>query len=282
MTDDRLMADNLKLWEEWTDVHETSDFYDLKAFIEGRNPPGEERAEPGVRLRRYELEEVGDVSGKDLLHLQCHFGIDTLSWARLGARVTGADFSPKAIALARRIAGELGIDATFVESNVYRLPEVLQGDFDIVYTSRGVLGWLPRIEPWAEVVAHFVRPGGIFYITEVHPALQVMDEEAPVGVLRPSWPYFEGDALSFKVEGSYADRDAKVEAEWEHGWNHGLGEIVTALARNGLVIELLTELPHLYWPSPFLARHSDGTYGLPEDAEGEFPMFFSLRASKPA
>jgi 2-polyprenyl-3-methyl-5-hydroxy-6-metoxy-1,4-benzoquinol methylase len=148
---DDYLAANKALWNEWTAIHETSSFYNLEGFKAG-----------GSRLRDYEVDEVGDVTGKSLLHLQCHFGIDTLSWARLGARVTGADFSERAIELARSLAAELGLDATFVRSDLYDLSSVLDGQFDVVYTSRGVLGWLPDLERWAEVVAHFLRPGGVF------------------------------------------------------------------------------------------------------------------------
>ena len=165
-------------------IHESSEFYDLEAFRDG-----------GVRLRDYEIEQVGDVRGKTLLHLQCHFGIDTLSWARLGATVTGADFSPKAIDLATRLAADLGLDARFVESNVYDLPERLEGSFDVVYTSRGVLCWLPDIRGWARVVAHFVKPGGIFFITEAHPIAWALGRRAAahvpiplLGARRARWP----------------------------------------------------------------------------------------------
>ena len=141
MTDhEAALRDNQALWDAWTRIHEASEFYDLEGFKRG-----------GIRLRPYEVDEVGPVEGKDLLHVQCHFGIDTLSWARLGARVTGADFSDAAVGLARSIAAEIGIEnARFVRSSVYDLPENLKGEFDIVYTSRGVLGWLPDIRRWAE------------------------------------------------------------------------------------------------------------------------------------
>ena len=174
------------------------------------------------------------MTGRSLLHLQCHFGIDTLSWARLGARVTGADISPSAIELARSLAVELGFpEARFVESNLYDLPSALEGEFDVVYTSRGVLGWLPDIRAWARVVAHFVAPGGTFFITEAHPVMNVFENEgvAP-GELRLAYPYWEHEApLIFPVTGSYADPDADVGDETEHSWDHGLGEIVTALDR---------------------------------------------------
>jgi 2-polyprenyl-3-methyl-5-hydroxy-6-metoxy-1,4-benzoquinol methylase len=148
-------AANQRLWDAWTAVHAQGEFYDLAGFRKG-----------GVRLRDEEVEAIGDVHGRTLLHLQCHFGIDTLSWARLGALVTGVDFSPAAIRLAREIAADIGIeDARFIESNVYELPDRLEGEFDVVYTSRGVLGWLPDIRNWARVVAHFLAPGGTFFIT---------------------------------------------------------------------------------------------------------------------
>src|SRR6476646_4262988 len=178
-------AANEALWDAWTAIHSTGGFYDLERFKAG-----------GVRLRPYEIELVGDVNGRSLLHLQCHFGIDTLSWARLGARVTGADLSPAAIELARALADELGFpEARFVRSNLYDLPDVLDGRFDVVYTSRGVLGWLPDVAGWARVVAQFLAPGGTFFISEVHPIAQAFENEgvAP-GELRLAYPYWEHEA----------------------------------------------------------------------------------------
>jgi 2-polyprenyl-3-methyl-5-hydroxy-6-metoxy-1,4-benzoquinol methylase len=279
-TDDFLAA-NRALWDEWTDIHETSEFYDLEAFRRG-----------GIRLRGFEIDDVGSVEGKTLLHLQCHFGIDTLSWARLGARVTGADFSPKAVALARRLADELGIDASFVCSNVYDLPEALDGQFDIVYTSRGVLGWLPDMARWAQVAAGFVKPGGTFYIHEIHPVAQVWDDEnVRVGELRLRFPYFTQPApLEFDVAGSYADPTAHVNQPKEYGWNHSLAEIVTGLIGAGLRIDLLREFPYTEWAIPFLEERTavpDGeaearaSWWLPEDVPGELPLMFALRARKP-
>jgi 2-polyprenyl-3-methyl-5-hydroxy-6-metoxy-1,4-benzoquinol methylase len=279
--DEHALAANRDLWDEWTGIHETSAFYDLDGFRRG-----------GVRLRDVEIEDVGPVEGKTLLHLQCHFGIDTLSWARLGARVTGADFSPKAIELATRLAAELGLDARFVCSNVDDLPDVLDGTFDVVYTSRGVLGWLPDVGRWAKVVAHFVKPGGVFYIHEIHPVAHVWeDENVRPGELRLRYPYFTNDEpFEFDTQGSYADPTAEVRAPKEYGWNHSLAEIVTALAQAGLHIERLREFPYAEWEIPFLERRDvmpDGeteaqaTWWLPEDAGGELPLFFALRASKP-
>jgi len=266
-------AANQKLWDAWTAVHAEGEFYDVAGFRQG-----------GVRVRPYEVAALGDVTGKTLLHLQCHFGLDTLSWARLGAVVTGVDFSPASIRLARELAADVGItDARFVESNIYQLPVRLGEEYDIVYTSRGVLGWLPDIRGWARVVARFVKPGGRFYITEVHPVLQVFENE---GVspreLRLQYPYWEhGDPLIFDVHGSYADPGADLGAEHkEHGWDHGLGEIVTALIDAGLRIDRLEEYPFLDWSTDFLVEREPGLYVLP-DGPGELPLMFSLLASKP-
>ena len=267
-------AANRRLWDAWTAVHSTGAFYDLEGFRAG-----------GVRLRPYEIELIGDATGKSLLHLQCHFGIDTLSWARLGARVTGADFSPAAIELARSLADDLGFpDARFVQSNLYDLPDVLAGQFEIVYTSRGVLGWLPDIRAWARVVARFLAPGGTFFITEIHPVLQIFENEgvAP-GELRLTYPYWEHAApLTFEVTGSYADPAADIGEHVEHGWDHGLGEIVTALIDAGLRIETLIEHPFLDWTVDFLVEDGAGKWRLPPGGAGELPLMFSLRATKPA
>jgi SAM-dependent methyltransferase len=275
MTDEQL-GDNLRTWEAWTQIHVGSDFYDVASFRDESNP---------IRLRDYEIAEVGPVAGKSLLHLQCHFGLDTLSWARLGARVTGADFSPAAIEAATALATELGIDARFVVSDLYDLPRKLDGQFDVVYTSRGVLGWLPSISRWADVVAHFVKPGGMFYMTEVHPVAQVFEDEGDVqpGDLRLRYPYWEHpDPLSFQVEGSYADRTAPTEGLVEHSWNHSLGEVVSALIDSGLRLDFLHEFDFAEWAMPFLEPGADGRSRLPADVHGRLPLFFSLRATKPA
>jgi SAM-dependent methyltransferase len=269
-------ADNQRLWDAWTAVHRDGDFYDLAGFRAG-----------GVRLREHEIATVGDVHGQRLLHLQCHFGIDTLSWARLGAVVTGVDFSPAAVALARELAADLGFpDARFIESNVYDLPDVLDETFDVVYTSRGVLGWLPDIAGWARVVARCVRPGGRFYIHEIHPVAQAFENEGvSPGELRLAYPYWEhSEPLSFDVKGSYADPEADVGEQREHGWDHGLGEIVTALIEAGLRIERLEEHPELDWSLDFLVESAPGSdaWVLPPGTPGSLPLAFSLLATKPA
>jgi SAM-dependent methyltransferase len=271
--DDELRS-NRDLWDAWTRIHLGSAFYDVASFRSGERP---------VRVADYEREEVGSVEGRTLLHLQCHFGLDTLSWARLGATVTGVDFSGVAIDAARMLAAELGLSATFVQSELARLPAVLDGQFDIVYTSCGVLGWLPDIRSWGRVAAHFVRPGGFLYLTEIHPVAQVFAEDgvAP-GELRLAYPYWSHpEALRFEVQGSYADRDAPTPGLVEYGWDHSLGEIVTSLADAGLRIEFLHELDFVRWPLGFLVEGADGRWRLPDGTKGNLPLFFSLKATKP-
>jgi SAM-dependent methyltransferase len=263
---DEHLASNRALWDEWAEINARSDFYDLEEFKRG-----------GVRIRDYEIEEVGRVTGKTLLHLQCHFGIDSFSWARLGATVTGVDFSERAIELATGLAAELGLDASFIRSDVYELPTHLDGDFDVVYTSRGALCWLPRIRPWADVVARFVKPGGFFYITETHPILEAYEDDFTL-----KFPYWEREEpLSFDIHGSYADPTAEVKTEKDYEWNHGLGEIVTALAQAGLRIEFLHEWPFVESEVPFLEKR-DGRSWMPGELDGRMPLMYSLKATKPA
>jgi len=277
---DRYRESNRRLWDEWTNVHEGSAFYNLESFKNGTRKDWPFDAAPGVRVRDYEVDEVGDVRGKDLLHLQCHFGIDTLSWARLGARVVGVDFSPNAIRLARSLADELGLDARFIESTVEDLPSVLDDRFDIAYASRGAIWWLADLGRWAEVIAYFLRPDGVFYVTEFHPVLQTLDEDASEPRVR--WPYFpRREPFEFPVKGSYADPSAHVEADVEYGWPHSLGEIVTSIADTGLRIEFLHEFDWVdYQHIPLLGQSDDGRWRLPRAVSGELPLMFSLLARK--
>ena len=271
--DDALRA-NRDLWDAWTAINARSAFYDVASFRSG---------ERGIRLSDYERSEIGPVAGRTLLHLQCHFGLDSLSWARLGATVTGIDFSEAGIAAARALADELAIPARFLVSNLYDLPDVLSDQFDIVYTSRGVLGWLPDIVGWARIAAGFVKPGGCFYVTEIHPVAQAFENEgvAP-GELRLAYPYWSHpEPLTFDVHGSYADTSAPTEGLVEHGWDHSLGEIVSALIDAGLQIEFLHEFDFVEWPLDFLMEGDDGRWRLPPSARGELPLFFSLKASRP-
>jgi SAM-dependent methyltransferase len=268
---DRYREANKQLWEEWAAIHPSTEFYRVEDFKRGWDP-----------LRPFEVEELGDVAELTLLHLQCHFGRDTLAWARRGARVTGADFSETAIGTARELAAELGLEARFVQSDLYDLPRQLVGRFDIVYTSFGAIYWLPDIERWAEVVDHFLAPGGRFYIAEFHPITHVFDDSEGATEPRVRYPYFHhSEPIAWPVEGSYADRQAAVESRVQYGWDHSLGEVVSAIAGRGLHIEFLHELPStlVQW-APFLEKREDGDWWL--HGPGELPMIFTMLATKPA
>jgi SAM-dependent methyltransferase len=262
---------NLALWNEWAHLHAASEFYDVEGFKAGK-----------TSLNPVEMEELGGVAGKTLLHLQCHFGLDSLSWSRLGAKVTGVDFSDQAIALARALSREIGLNADFVCADIYELPQVLSGAFEIVYTSYGVLAWLPDLEKWAAVIAHFLKPGGTFYMVEFHPFAQVFDDAETATGLHVHYPYFHsGEPLVFEVQGSYADRQAQVTQNVEYEWDHSLGEIVNSLVAAGLRIEYLHEFPfcvYAKFPS-LMEKCSDGMWRLKVD-DGMIPLMFSIKATK--
>ena len=265
---DEYLKANRELWDELTPIHARSEFYDVEGFKSGR-----------CALSSIELEEVGDVSGKSLLHLQCHFGMGTLSWARLGAKAVGVDFSNEAIALARSLSRETGIRANFVCSDIYELPNVLDERFDIVFTSAGVLCWLPDLKRWAEIISHFLRPGGFFYIFDSHPFSLVFDDSGSVTQLRVTESYFSGPEPKYwETEGDYADPNAKV-THGSYEWSHSLGSIVNALIGAGLRIEFLHEFPVLFFCShPLMAQDKDGWWRLRGD---KVPLTFSAKASSP-
>lgn len=196
---ERFFGINTKRWDELVDIHAESEYYDMKAFKAGKSS-----------LHGLELEELGDVSNKSLLHLQCQFGLDTLSWARLGARVTGVDFSSKAIELAESLSRETGIPARFVCSNIYELPESLDEDFDIVFTSYGALCWLPDINGWAEIVSRFLKKGEVFFVVDFHPFAWIFDSDSLIE-LKVVRSYFHSkEPCSFQREGTYAEPEANV------------------------------------------------------------------------
>lgn len=266
--DEHLKA-NQEIWNAWTPYHVGSEFYNIEGFKAGRET-----------LDSVELTGLGDVRGKSLLHLQCHFGMDTISWARRGARVTGVDFSEEGIKAARALADEIGVEATFIQSDLYELPQVLKEQFDIVFTSQGVLGWLPDLEEWAQVISHFLKPGGIFYIVEVHPFVLVFDERRDDQNLRLRYPYFHRAApLEFQEQGTYAVPDAPVEGT-AYYWIHSLSDIIGSLVRSGLSLESFGEYSLMSWAHfPWMTRREDGNWELPGD-KGGIPLMFSLKATK--
>jgi SAM-dependent methyltransferase len=266
---DKFTQANQDLWNELVPIHAASELYNLKGFKAGEST-----------LSPIDLEEVGDVAGKSLLHLQCHFGLDTLSWARLGARVTGVDFSEKAITLARSLSRELGIEAQFICADVYDLPRVLEEQFDIVYTSGGVLCWLKDLGAWAGIIARHLKPGGIFYLRDSHPFLNVFDNERETTELTVRYSYFHKTApMRWRPNGSYADPSAKVQNP-SFEWTHSLGDIVNSLTAAGLRIEFLHEFPFLFYEHfSFMEKGADGAWRL-KGKENTIPLMFSLRAMK--
>lgn len=225
------LSANRAMWDRKAGAHLVSPFYDLPAFISGK-----------LSLQKHEIDDLGDVRGKDLLHLQCHIGLDTLSWARLGARAIGLDFSPASIDAARSVAKDAGLTAEFVVADVYDAPSVLKRTFDIVYTGVGALCWLPDLRRWAEVVAALLRPGGRLYLFEFHPVEWMLESEAedPPGLrydyFTPTEGFRDGGAVS------YADVDAGDAGQASVQWNHSLGEVVTAAVKAGLLVDELREL----------------------------------------
>lgn len=251
-------------WNLRTEVHKTAAFYNVDAWKNGGNS-----------LTPIELREMGEVRGKSLLHLQCHFGQDTLSWARLGARVTGCDLSDKAIEYARQLATEINLPAEFVCCNVYDLPQHLEGRFDIVFCSYGSIGWLPELEPWAAVVTHFLKKGGFFYIADFHPVLWMLDEQ----MTHLKYPYHNAGVIKSENSGTYADRYAGIEYT-DYGWNHSTSELINSLLQQGLQLEFFNEYPY----SPFncfdkTVRGDDGNYRI-QGLENILPMVYSLKAVK--
>jgi 2-polyprenyl-3-methyl-5-hydroxy-6-metoxy-1,4-benzoquinol methylase len=257
---------NRRQWDERTTIHVSSTFYDVEGFKAGRSS-----------LRPLELSELGDVSSKRILHLQCHFGLDTLSLARLGAQVTGVDFSPEAIGFARNLADELRLDVRFVCSDIYDLPRNLRERFDIVFTSYGVLAWLPHLTAWARTIAEFLRSEGFFYIVEQHPLSNTLVEDE--GKLVVADPYFNSGAVEVRADGTYAAPAATLKRDVSYQWQHSLSDVVTSICEAGLRIEFLHEFAfgeHRQLPS--MEQGADGSWRLPN--RDDVPFLFSLLARK--
>ena len=252
-------------WDDRVPVHLASSYYDLAAFRAGADT-----------LRPFEAAEAGDVAGRRLVHLQCHIGLDTLSWARRGALVSGLDFSAPAIEAASALAAELGIDASFVVSDVYDAVAAFGGRrFDIVYTGIGALVWLPDVPRWAQVVAGLLAPGGFVYLVEGHPFGQVLDDESGVVVARD---YFDAGPQIEDYPFTYTDGPA-LQHTRSVQFQHGVGEVITALVDAGLRIDFMHEYDfEVFRRFESLRRQDDGTYRYPP-GHPRVPLIFSLRAS---
>jgi SAM-dependent methyltransferase len=266
---ERYRLDNLRLWDDRVAVHLETDFYAVAAFREG-----------ACSLTHIEREALGDVRGKSLLHLQCHFGQDTLSWARLGAHVTGMDFSPRAIAAARRLATELALPARFLESDLYALPDVLDETFDIVFTSYGVLKWLPDIRRWGQIVARYLKPGGTFFLVEFHPFLYVFDYEQGAQL---EHGYFVGETpISYDEEGTYAAMASGDKTAYRaHSWPHPVSHVIESLLGAGLRLEAFREYPYSTLNCFPFVREAGPERFVHRTHPEMVPILYSVRATHP-
>lgn len=259
---DLIRAVNQRAWDLRTTVHLSSDYYDVTAFRQNRST-----------LRAPELDLAGSVSGKRLLHLQCHFGLDTLSWARFGATVTGVDFSAAAIEAARHISAETGIMATFVHADVQQLPRELDNSFDIAVTTYGVMCWLGDLDAWATGIRRVLVPGGRLVLVEFHPLLETLRP----GSISGAGSYFgTSDPPEQHTTGTYTDRGADISYR-EYRWQHTVSDVVTALLRSGLTVTSLTEYPYCVFPLFDELHTTDGCQWWPRDGSS-IPYLYSITA----
>lgn len=264
------MEINRRKWDESVPLHVASPSYDLAGFKRGRSP-----------LHSAEMQLVGPLRGRSLLHLQCHFGMDTLSWARLGARVTGVDYSGPAIAAARALALDLGIKARFIESNVYEAADRVRARFDVVYTGKGALIWLPDLTSWAATISRLLKRGGRFVLLEDHPISDVC-AVAPGGkrlVLRRD--IFQRGPFRYESPGTYASGRTQMRNTVSYEWVHPVSKVIDALLMAGLRVDSFVEYPYTYWRKfPRMREGPKGTWHLGR-GEGSIPLMYSLRAGKP-
>ncbi len=259
---------NRRFWEAATSIHLAgSELYPVTDFLNGK-----------CSLKDIELEEVGNVRGKSLLHLQCHFGMDTLSWARRGAQVTGIDLSGKAISAAKMLSEKTGIKAHFLESNIYSVPEHISDTFDIVYTSYGVLCWLPDLEKWAEIISDRLKPQGIFYIVDFHPVFNAVAKKDNRLVFVEN--YFSSQKPADHEGGpDYANMDV-VNPEKMSLWQHPLSEIITSLANAGLGIQFVHEFSKICFNNEGIMEKTDGDWFTYSSSLPTIPLMFSIKAIK--
>lgn len=257
------LAINKELWDTRTLAHINSEFYDVPSFKAARNS-----------LNEIELELLGDVAGKKILHLQCHFGQDTLSLARMGADVTGVDLSDVAIAKAHELAAELKLPARFICCNVLELDKYLDDRFDMVFCSYGVIGWHPDLNAFSSIVSRFLKPGGVFHLVEFHPFIWMYDNNQKKLI----YSYFNCGPIVEVEEGTYADKDAPIKND-SYTWNHPLSDVISSLLRNGLTLADFREYDY----SPYnIFKDMTGEanrYQL-KGLEGKLPLVFSVKAIK--
>ncbi len=262
---------NRKSWDERVAIHRRDEtgFYDVQKVLDGHD-----------KLNAIEAAEIGDVRGSRVAHLQCHFGLDSICLARRGASVVGLDFSPAAIAEARSLAEKLGVDAQFVEGNVYDARKLLVGDFDRVYVTWGAINWLPDIAQWAKVVASLLKPGGRLYLAESHPAILSFDWIDGRIAPRYDWRTSRDQPIVEELPTTYTGAVDILTHKKTYSWQHPLSDIINGLIAAGLTLAWLHEHAALTWPLfPNMAMSGDGLFRLPKD-HVQVPLAFSLEAKK--
>ncbi len=269
------LATNRANWNSRVAVHTGPDGYRLDRLIDDPSALTDVVA--------FDRNYLGDLTGQDVLHLQCHLGTDTVSLARLGARVTGLDFSDAAIAVATDLAERCRADASFVLGDIHQAPVLLERTYDLVYTGVGAIPWLPDISAWAAVVAEMLRPGGRFHMTEGHPMAMIFSNDATPDDMIVSYPYFEGtSAIRWNDPTTYLG-DGEVMSPEHFEWAHNLGATVQALIDAGLVIDRLDEHRELPWPFlPWMepSPNREGWFRMPEPLRHSIPLMFTIQATK--
>ncbi len=255
---------NKQAWNNKTDIHFNSDFYDNAGFIKGRNS-----------LNSIDIDLLGDINGKTVLHLQCHFGQDTISLNRMGAKSTGVDISDNAIEKAKELAALTKSDADFICCDVYDLPNHLNKEFDIVFTSYGTIGWLPDLNKWGNIISRFLKPGGRFILVEFHPVVWMFDDNFKYIKYR----YFNSGPIIESVEGTYADKNAEIVEDYVN-WNHGISEVLNSLINNNLEINSFDEFDY----SPYncfnnTIEFAPGKFRI-KNLENKIPMVYSVAATR--
>lgn len=225
MNDKSYIELNRNAWNNKVESHVNSDFYNMKGFLAGE-----------TSLNSIELEMLGDIEGKSVLHLQCHFGQDTLSLARMGAEVTGVDLSDVGIEKAKQLNQDLGLDAKFICCDIYDLPNHLEEKYDIVFTTYGTIGWFPDLDKWAALISRYLKPEGKFIFVDFHPFVWMYDSD----FTKFEYSYFKKEAIVETETGTYADKEAEL-TQTTVGWNHGISEVVNSLIKNGIQISALDE-----------------------------------------
>lgn len=261
---------NMENWDERVELHTESaqnSFYDIEGFINGE-----------TTLKSIETEEVGNVQGKDLLHLQCHFGLDTLSWARKGARITGVDFSEKAIDYARNLARKTQLNATFICTDILTLPRHLNKKFDIVFASYGVFCWIESVSQWINIAARFLKPNGILFVIDNHPLIDMYEYRN--GKPEISYSYFEARPIVNEIENSYVESSRTLQNTKTYEWNHELSVYINAVINNGLKMISLKEYPFGFWQKfGNMEQNAKGWWEL-KNMPVKLPLMFSLKARR--